>query len=222
MKVEKVREFIKDLTSVLRDLKLGLCLDSSILQTKSPLKFYDRVTHYRFHKKLKEIMDLNGVICGTSALKFYYLNNVPLILDDCEWSTILSVNNFNTFYEDYPISVLQKSSYIPNGIKIGDKYLFNRVLNVNFGEVPRYNIFGKYKIETLESILYRNLEVIKSETMHLIDSSDYKSDELNDSVEVTVKLLAYYGDFTQAALSSLYEVNIDRMIKLLGAIEKFC
>jgi hypothetical protein len=239
MRVDQVQNFLNDMTSTMRNLKLSSLLGNSLINTETPKKPFWSFLKSRSYERVRELNEMGGIITGSRALKYYKINGVPLLKRKAkDWDIILNRSAFFKFCSDNSLSKLMyEKGFIQvdfnSGIFLGtDSYNSERwLLRKDFDIISKdetddiYIEIDGYKISTLESIINEKMSFIQNDLGGWIKSANYEDTtngkHLSDCVEIMVKLTALKqsidvnGTLKDCISQSLYHSDLSNTFSTL-------
>jgi hypothetical protein len=211
MKVDNLDVFFNEYKTFIRDFKMDSFDEKSTIEAIVPKKSLFSFLYWKGNNKLKELMDIGGIIVGSQALKFYNCDNIPLITRKCDdWDIVLDKNSFTNFCNknnlynmDYQSNVIRVN--FKTGIFVGydsypsykneKNYLFKHEFDIFAkDEVPDFIEVGNYRISKLENILDEKIKLIKEEIKSMVSWADYESKHYLDCNEAMTKIKSYKNE----------------------------
>lgn len=241
---DQVNEFIVETISFLRDLKLKSVLENSLVKTSVPKRGILSYL-YKSYQKIDELTELGGVITGSRALKFYNINNIPLLdrkVDD--WDIMMNRDSLFKFCANNHLNNIKYdkdrvSISLTSGLYVGSygyiskrpHYLFSHDLDIIAkDDIPTFIECGKYRITTLEYILSEKIKIIQNDINNYYFGSGtsrsgnkyagnkYDSKHIRDCIEIMVKIKTFddpVSGFLFVADTDLSSKNLSHILKIL-------
>lgn len=203
MKYKEIPKYVSEYNSFIRSIKLENILNDNKLSIVQPKKSMFSFLYWRGRKKLKELMDLGGVIVGSRALKFYHYNEVPLLDRKCDdWDIVLTKNALMKFCASNKIYDFNHSSSVircnfNTGIFIGynsysprKDYMFEYEFDlIAKDELPEFTQIGNYRICKLQDCLKYKIDLIEKD--YVASNLEYESKNVLDCNEIMLKIKSF-------------------------------
>lgn len=165
-------DFIRDVESFLREIKLSNILDDNsitiVKYKRTPFNFF-----WKGWKKINRLLKLDGVITGSTALSMYrYKGEKIFNRKSKDWDFILSKDNLKKFCGLENIyDVEMKGNNIRLGLRTGivfyssyggDTTIFNHDIDcISLEDFNRYKIHKGIKVADLDYIIEQKLDLFK-------------------------------------------------------------
>lgn len=175
MTEEQVYNFISETKIFLRDFKTSELIDDSSNEFKivAPKKEFLSFL-YKGWRTIDELSKMGGIITGSKALELYRFNGQKIIHRNTDdWDILISRDNFLKFCGENNLSKFyydkdRISIDIKHGIYLGtdgygvENYIFRHDIDIiGTDSLPTYKSIGKYKIASLESIIFEKLLLVE-------------------------------------------------------------